>query len=301
MSWLLLAILARFFWACCNMTDQFLTRFTGNTSVIGIMIAESLVFFPIAALIAFVSGVPLALTTHSMLWLSLGVVVNMACVFPYLLALKHDEAHNVIPFFEFVPVFVTLLAWVLFDDKMTGTQLCGAALVVAGGFLFSWNFEHGHFHVRTLLLMGLSSILFAVYLLILRFGVQNESPWSIMMFVFMGFFISALLLFAAVPVGRRSFLQSLRVSKGAVLLVALGEESMAFLANVCIAIAMIKAPKAGQVAALSGIQPFFILLISMVLGALLPRYYAGLVWSREMKIKCLLLTVMAAGIVLVAK
>jgi uncharacterized membrane protein len=298
MSWLFYAIMARFFWACCNMFDHYLARAFGKLSVLGVIIAENIIFFPVILLIALLAGVHPTLNMNSLLWLSLGVVANMASWFPYFIALRHDQVQNVVPLYELTPVLVTLLAWVLFRDEPTGTQLLGALLVVGGGFAFSWDFRFGHIRLKTLLLMSAAAFLCALYQLTLRFGTHHESPWDIALFLFLGFYIGSLILFAALPYARQSFLQGVRRSKGKVLAIAFAEGAVAFLANACIIAAFAKAPKASQVAALAGTQPFFVLLISIPLGFWLPRYFTRLEWNREIKIKCLLLLAIAGGIIL---
>jgi drug/metabolite transporter (DMT)-like permease len=217
---------------------------------------------------------------------------------PYFLAIRDDDAHNAIPIWELTPVFLTFFAWLLFDDVLTGMQLLGAAVVIAGGFLFSWDFGKSRIRLRTFLLMSLSAFCFAIYQLALRFGALNETIWNTMLIIWIGNFVCAVVLFAVLPLQRKLFIESVRTSGGRILMIAFGEEILATGGNVSLVAAFALAPKAGQVGALSATQSIFVLLISAVLGFLLPQYYTRVVWGREIKIKCLLLCVIAGGVVL---
>jgi drug/metabolite transporter (DMT)-like permease len=298
MSWLFYAIAARFFWAHSNLIDQYMVRFAARRSALVVIMAEYLILLPTIIILACIVGVPRSLKPASLVWIGAGAVINVVALFPYFLALRDDEAHSAIPLMELTPVILTFLAWLIFGDTLGRVQLLGAALVIASGFLFTWDFEHGRFKLRTIMLMAASSLCFAIYQLALRYGAQNESIWNVLLIAWTGYFLSAVVLFIALPAQRRLLVESVRESRGKILIIALGEETFSCAATLCLVAAFAIAPRAGQVAALSATQPIFVMLISVFLGLFLPRYYQRLVWSKELKIKCLLLLAIAAGIAL---
>jgi drug/metabolite transporter (DMT)-like permease len=297
MSWLLLAILARLLWAGTNLMDQYMVRYTAQQSGTAVLIIEFLVNLPVIICLICINGVP-SMQAGILFWLIVGMLSNLMALIPYFLALKKDDAYNAIPIMELTPVVLTFLAWVVFGDKLNGTQLAGAAMIITGGFLFACDFKHGRFRLRTTLLMVASSVCFALYQLALRYGAQNEAVANVVLVVFAGNFICALLMFVALPRQRALVIQSVRQSRGKILLVGFVEELMAISANICLVAAFAVAPRAGQVSALNASQPVFVLLISFALGFWLPRHYPKLVWDWEMKIKCLLLLVIAGGVIL---
>ena len=218
MSWLIYAILARFFWACSNVMDQYMARYSGHDSIAGLLILQHIFQPPfIIGLFLYIfqtTGAPPILHLYSMLWLGAGVILSFVALVPYFLALKKDDTHNVIPFYELVPVFLAFFSWLLFGDRLVGLQLLGAALVVGGGFLFAWDFKHGHIRRRTLGLMTISSLCYTVYQLGIRYSSHNRSVWSMAFFMSCGFFLGALVILITAPKPRRLFITSIHRSRG---------------------------------------------------------------------------------------
>ncbi len=298
MSWVFFAILARFLWACTNFVDQYTVRISGHNSPLAFVIIVYILLFPIPVGLALFYGSPLAVHPASLIWIGAGAVLCMLSLFPYLMAIKSDAAHNVIPLFEMIPVFVTLLAYILFGDKLGGRQLAGAALVLTGGFFFSWDFKHGHIRLRTLLLMAAASFGYAFYQLSLRYGAASEPVWLVVFWLGTGLSVTASIIFIVAGKARRLFFDSVRRTKGKILAVAFIQNLTDFAATASLTAAFAQAPGAGYVAALSGTQSIFIFIISLVLGRFYPRHYVRLEWDHDMKIKCCLLAVMVGGIVL---
>ena len=298
MSWLFFAIVARFLWACTNIIDQYLVRYVEGRSILVIMTIENLMTLPALIVLAYFTGIPIEIKPVTVLWLLSGALINSIALLPYFAALKHDEAHNAIPLMEMTPVILTILAYIVFDDKLNAMQFVGASLVIGGGFLFAWDFKHGRIRLKTALYMAACSLCFATYQLTLRYGAHEVPPWTVMLVMYVGYFAGFSILFAVMPKVRRQVFESVRRSKGKVLAYAWVEDCFAVLANLCLVTAFALAPKAGQVAALSATQPIFVLMITAVLGFLLPKHCPHLKWDWEMKIKCLLLLIITGGVVL---
>jgi drug/metabolite transporter (DMT)-like permease len=296
MSWLILAIAARFFWACSNILDQYMVRFSGHQSMIALFITQHLFVLPFIIGLGIYIGWPIPIHLASLVWIGVGVAAYLGALYPYFTALKKDDAHHAIPFMELIPIFLTIMSYLVFGDKLVGNQLIGAAIVIVSGFLFSWNFKTRKIRLRAVLLMAAAAFGYAVYQLSLRYGAAAEPVWSVAFFVYCGFFLSGMTMFIAASRPRRLFFQSIRASHGKIAAVAITQNLADMAASISLVTAFAKAPGAGYVAALNGTQPIWVLLISTVVGLFLPKYFPRLVWDREMKIKCLLLLIMAGGI-----
>lgn len=296
--WIVFALLTRFFWACCNLLDQYITRSSGHHSVLALLILENLVILPSIIVMLFIVDHPFSIQPQSLIWIAFGVIANISALFPYLLALKTDDARNAVPFFELTPVILMVLAWVVFGDSMTAVQMAGVAIIVISGFLFSWDFSKSYFKLRTALLVGLSAVLYGLYQLALRYGAHNESIGRVTLFVSIGLFLGGVLIFFVVPYARHLFIESVQRSRGKILLIALGNDILSRLALLSLVIAFALAPGAGFVGALSASQPVFVLILTVLMSFWRPDLHPRVEWNKDLKIKMVLMLVMGVGAVL---
>jgi uncharacterized membrane protein len=296
MTWFVYAILARLFWGFCNLLDQYITRYFGNKSIVAPLLVEYFAVVPITIVMGFLIDRPLALTTSSLFWLGLGAVTNIIALVPYFLAIKQDEMHNIAPFFELTPVFVTIFAYLLLGDTIAPLQMVGAALIIGCSALLAWDFKRGRIRKLTLTLLVAAALLWASGQLSLRFVAPHESAWRILFYFCLIHSVLTPFIWLFTPKATQRLVKDvLRQTNGKILLPAFAEELCLVIAEVFIITAYAQAPGAGYVAALSGLQSVFILLTTLALGLLGVHHFERLVWDREMKIKCVLLAGIVAG------
>lgn len=300
MSWLFLAIVTRFFWACCNVLDQYVSRYFGKDGLFSIAILDNLtaaLSLPVLFVLAGPQGLHLA---PSALLLTVGAsFLGMTALFPYMRALNLDDAHSVVPLFELTPVFVMILAFFVLGESMTPRQSFGAFMIIASGFAFTWDFNHGHLKKKTLLLMGTAAMIYAVCQLAMRHVTQTEQAYGV------AFYFTAGTAFTGVVIAgwRRSCAQrvvtAIRESGGKVFGLTVVNEVCSRLAFLSLLAAYARAPTAGHVAAFSGVQPVFVFILALLLSHVKPAHYKKLVWDRDMKMKMLLLPLILCGTALV--
>ncbi len=80
-----------------------------------------------------ISGKTLALI------LAAGLLGGIIGLFLFFSALKHGEASYVIPIAATAPLFSTIYAWILLEEKITPMRLAGISFIVAGAVIVYWT------------------------------------------------------------------------------------------------------------------------------------------------------------------
>jgi drug/metabolite transporter (DMT)-like permease len=82
-------------------------------------------------------------------------ILYMAGMLLYLQALQSEEASVVAPFFQAGPLFGYVLAYLVLGETLSGRQLTGGALIIAGALIVSLGFGRsiGRFKARLVILM----------------------------------------------------------------------------------------------------------------------------------------------------
>jgi drug/metabolite transporter (DMT)-like permease len=299
MSWLALAIITRFFWAGCNVIDQYVSRYFGEDGIFSVVIIDNMTAMISLPVLFVLAGHGLALAPAALLLTVAGAVLSMVAIFPYMRAMQIDDAHNVAPLFELTPVFVMILAWALLGETMSLRQSAGALMIIASGFSFTWDFNHNHLKKKTLALMAAASLMYAVCQLTMRHVTQSEDPYGVAFYFTAGTVATGIVLALRRRQCAAAVVAAIRQSRGKILALTALDEAFSRLAFIGLLWAYAKAPTAGHVAAFSGTQPVFVFMLALVLGHVRPLHYKKLVWDRDMKVKMLLLPVMLIGAALV--
>lgn len=294
-SWIVYAILARFFSANVNIIDQYVARLFGERSILSLMIFQNMLLIVPVVLIGLVFGLPVDMTQGDFLWVALGLILAIAAEPFYFRALQRDEARNAIPLFELVPIMLMVLAFLFLGETMGIAQILLALIVIAGGFVFLWDFEKSHFHTGTFLLMLAASACYGGYQLCLRLADTAISPVHVMWLLDLGFVLFGLVM---LPFHRRGIPDMRRAMEtNGLRLVGLQLLGHSFgrAAIFCLAAGLSMAPAAGYFAAMSGTQPVFVFLIGALLGMILPHHYVRLAWNKDTICKAVTLIVMVAA------
>ena|GEM_PF-4355661 len=298
MLWLFLAIIARFFWAGAGAVDQLISRAHKEDTLACATILYYVMMLPFALLLLSISDWQFEVTMPYIACIALAAAVNVMALIPYYKCLQADDAHAVMAYLELTPVCLMFLAYLVFGETMRPIQLAGAGIVIVCGFIFSWDFRHGHFRARSLMLMAIAAFLFAVYQLCLRWTGQIGDMWAVGGCLLLGEWTFGMLMFLLHKGARRSIIATARETKGRTLLLSLASGAFSMTGIVMIIKAFQLAPTTGHIAALGPTQPFFSFFLAAVLGLLLPKVYSHVPFDHETKIKLFLLVGIFGGIYL---
>lgn len=125
--------------------------------------------------------------------LASGFLTNIYLI-PYFKALSQDETSRVVPLFQFVPVFILVLSFFLLGEKLNTKQYIGCIVIICSSFFLSLKkFDIKIFNIRpTFWYMLLSSFLFAVSIILYKFGVQEIPFWHTLPYEGFGMALGAL-------------------------------------------------------------------------------------------------------------
>jgi drug/metabolite transporter (DMT)-like permease len=141
----------------------------------------------------------------------------MGAMYFYLQALQTEEASVVSPFFQASPLFAYGLGYLVLGETLTGLQLAGGALIVAGAVLISLRFsDASKFRARLVALMLTCAMALALASLIFKIFAVRDDFWTTAFWTFVGqaLFGAGVLI---VPASRRQFLSLLRTNTAALL------------------------------------------------------------------------------------
>lgn len=297
--WLFAALASRILWSGCGAVDQVLTRMHARQKVLSVLVLNLCTYLPFGVIAYFLSG-GVRWDIECMAWSIGGQFIALAAVAPYYHCVQQEQSYNIVPYFEFTPVFLLIIAGIFLGEVLSPVQMAGALIVIACGFAFSWDFAHGRIKKHILGWMCLSSLCYAVFQLCLKKAGAIEDAFAVAFYVTVAEGIIGLLALAFLPRVRQSIVTTARGSSGRSLWLSCLTSGFAFMGLVSITYAFQHAPTAGHVAALSGTQPFFAFALAGVLGIWLPHHYERLSFTFETKVKLLLIAGIFLGVYLLS-
>lgn len=208
MDWIIVAVLANFFWAGAIISDKILrTKFISDSLSLTALFGLSN-FIPMLAAGPF-------LELHFPEWgifsaaILAGALILLAML-PYVRALSFEEASRVAPMWSTIPVFVLVMAHFFLGERLTQTNYFAFAFLLIGGILVSIKKAKETLKFKfsaAFWLMLLSSVSLAVSDILLKFVYRTQSYWNGAFLVSFGSVITAAIM---VLVLRKRFLKCIK-------------------------------------------------------------------------------------------
>lgn len=253
-----------------NFIDRFLIEKKINNAGVLTIFAAAL-GLGIGILVLALAGFPVLPFGQTVLLLLSGAFIGIA-IFPYYKAIAIDDPSRVVPFFQTIPVFVVAGAYVFLREPISAAQLAGIGAITLGAFLLSIKkFNFGLFRLRlSLWLMLLSSFCIAASIVLFRFVVANQEFWPSLGYDFVGEGLGGLLLlgFAKYRFHSRQELKKLSGGLGLIF----GVNHAIYLLGRLFAFKAVSLAPAALVAALGGVQPFYVLVFGTALSVWFPSF-----------------------------
>ena len=268
MPWIILALIAPVCFAVNNFIDHFLIEKKINNAAV-LTVFASVLGLGAGILILALVGFPVLPWGQTVLLLLSGALIGIA-IFPYYLAIAIDDPSRVVPFFQTIPVFVVAGGYVFLREPTSASQLAGIGAITLGAFLLSVKkFNFGLFRLRrSLWLMLLSSLCIAASILLFRLVVVNQKFWPSLGYDIVGEGLGglSLLLFARYRLQSRQELKKVSFNLGLIF----GANQAIYLAGRALAYKAVALAPAALVAAVGGIQPFYVLVMGTALSVWFP-------------------------------
>jgi len=172
-------LIAPILYAVANLVDKLQLHGDSEDS-------EPLALMALGSVIGFAFIIPLGLFVyftgrslgepHQIIAILANELTYNVAIFIYMMVLKKEETSNVIPWFQSVPMFGLVGAWLVLGEKLGASSITAIILVMVGGFVLSYQkqgFRKGLFGI-----MMLCSAVFAIYEVIFAEFGRDIDPYS---------------------------------------------------------------------------------------------------------------------------
>jgi drug/metabolite transporter (DMT)-like permease len=311
-SWVVFAFSGPVLWAISVHLDKYLVeRFFKQSNVAVLLLFTAFVG---ALLLPFIWFFEPSVTTPgpgSIALIVLSGILYMGAMLLYLRALQAEEASVVAPYFQAGPLFGYVLAYLVLGETLSGRQMAGGAMILAGAMIVSIRLapslpspasgggEARRFKARLAALMltcgfamALSGLIFKIFAIAVEF-------WTTTFWMFVGeaMFGSALLM---VPSYRKQFTAMLRANTVALLLINGSNELINLGGGLGNRYALMFAPLS-IVQAIGSTTTLFVFAFGVVLSVVWPKLGRENLSGRELAQKAIAAALVAAGVALVTR
>jgi drug/metabolite transporter (DMT)-like permease len=307
MSWLVFAFSGPVLWAISVHLDKYLVeRFFKDSNVavlllftawIGILLLPFIWLYEPDLTAPGAAGIAVIMASG---------VLYMGAMLLYLRALQTEEASVVAPFFQASPLFGYGLAYLVLGETLSGRQMIGGVLIIAGALIVSLklgasgnNPAAGRFKARLALLMLACGFALAVATLIFKIFAIRAEFWTTTFWLFVGeaVFGAGLL---SVRAYRAQFFTLLRTNTAALLSINGANELINLGGGLGSRYALLFAPLS-IVQAIGSTTTLFVFMFGVLLSVASPRLGRESLSGRELAQKGVAAVLVAAGVALVTR
>lgn len=273
MTWFIIAVLGSLCYASTNHIDKYLISKYLKNGEFGSLIIFSAIFsifalpivyliYPAVFTVTVLQGIILAVTG----------MMGVIAILLYLYALSEDEATNVVPFYQTVPIFGFILGYFVLGESITYTQGIASVVIIVGAIILSFDLGASEirFKGKVVIYMLSASMLYAISTVLFKLVAIDEGFWLSTFWSLLGKVILGIIFLAFVPVYRNQFLIVLKSNRIGVLSLNSFNETLTIIADGLVGYASLLAPVALVLLA-GAFQPMFVLMIGVFLTVFFPR------------------------------
>lgn len=292
-----LSILASFLWAVTNHIDKFLITGIDEENDNNNNIKVLLVFSTFVAGIILTpfwlifGGFNIGISSLSLMCVSSAMIIYILSTFFYFKAMSENDASIIVVMFQMIPVFSYILAFILFKETLTIRQIIGSIIIMLSAIIISFDFneKNNKKKFKALLLMTISSILYASYFIIFDIAIRNSSYYSCAFWFQVSFLILGIILLCLKSF-RIPFKNTIKKNGKRYLTINASNELLNMIANLLVNFANLTLPIA-LVSVLNGFQGAFVFILGILGTLLFPKYIKEDLNKRVViqKIVCILL------------
>lgn len=299
MDWVIFSLLSRALYAADNIVDKVLIGKHLKDPLILTLLYGIFPLFLSIGIILF-NGLNLMGLKPIALAIFAGAI-QVPAIFAFYQAISKEEISRVIPLFQFTPSFVLILSFLFLGEALTTTYYFAFVLILVGGFLISIQKIQGVFKLRNAFWwMVLSSLIYAVQVVILKSLYTNNPFWDITIYLGFGEFLPTPIILLLIPDFRNRFIRNLSNLKpaGWGLLVL----AMLFVTGASLSVfwALTTGP-ASLVSSLRGFQSVFVLIYAILFSVWLPKILKEELNKSTLGIKAIAILLMMIGLYLIYK
>ena len=299
-----LTIFASFLWGITNHIDKFMISGIDES---GSSVKTLLVFSTLVAGIVLspiwliISKFSIGISNISLLCVLLSSFVYILATYFYFKALEKNDASIVVVMFQLIPVFSYILALIFFKENLVLQQIIGSILIILSAVLISFDFEEKNNKSKwlALILMTLSSLLYATYFFLFDIGIRNSSYNSCAFWFQIGFLIQGIILICFKNY-RSTFIKAIKNNGQKYFSLNITNEVINLIANLLVNFANVTIPLA-LANVLNGFQGAFVFILGVIGVKLLPKYFKENISKKIVvqKISCIIISIVGLIIMFV--
>jgi len=293
LDWIYFALLSGLLSAFVNILDKYVLDKFAKNPIVPILLLGIFNLLPCGVILAVVGIPPLSLQ-NSLLIVAGGVAIFYMAYF-YFKAAALEEISRVVPLLFLSPMFTAALAFVFLGETFTYIKYLGVAAVILGALLISSRFPLQIRISRPLWLMLLSAFSISVHYVLAKYLLGHADYWSV-------FALTRLVMsVATIPLFFRHFtdLRSTLKRHGWNVLGVMALDQYIALGAILLLFVAASGGPISLVMALASIQPFFVLLFTILLSLFWPQLMKEEVARSTILQKLAAIALMFAGILLI--
>ncbi len=296
MSWMFYAIAAPALYAASNFFDKFLIEKRVRDPMILAILGGFLTCLTGISILVF-RGFPGIPSDQLVYMLVAGFLFELALV-PWYKALALDDTSRVAPLFQAIPVLVLVMSYLFLGERLLGEQLFGFTFILVGGYLLSVKeLGRGIFKMRRALWWALlSSLLFAIPLVLFKAVSLDRGFWDTLGYEFLGAGIGGVFLFSYVIFSKRIGFKEEVLMKGLHSWALIGANEFLYIGARMLNFYAIALAAVSIVTVLGGFQPFFLLGFGLILSRWFPNVIKEDVQKKTVVLKLAAIILIFAGV-----
>jgi len=294
MSWVLFSVLAALIWSISSIIDKFvLSKWVRNPNVP--VIFTSVIGLIGALFIYLLHGFsPLSYLNIGLAFIS-GASFIISCIL-YFKAVQIEEISRVVPMFYLSPLFVMIMAAIFLGEVFGPLKYLGIFLLVIGAIIISSKNLKMRFG-KAFWLMITCSLLGAAGTVITKYLLNFADFWTIFSYTRIG------TVFALIPIFYLDFPDLISTIKkhGKKVVGVISFNTSLNLVGVLFITIALSMGFVTLVNALSSVQPFFVLLFTVILSRFYPRILKEEIGKSTILIKVIAIILMFVGAILISQ
>lgn len=215
----------------------------------------------------------------------------------YLEGMNEEEASIVVPLFQLVPVFGYFLGYIILGESLNIYQILSSLLVISGIILLTIEIDIDNkitLKKRVLVLITISSFLFALHDTLFKKVAVVESFWVSVFWQYISLVIFGILIFVLIEKFRKDFLEMLHSVGTKIFSINILSEVLYILGNLANNFATLLAPVA-IVLVVSSYQPFFVFTGGIFLTVFFPKFASEKISSKHFFHKFISILIIVIG------
>lgn len=275
MNWFLIALIGPFLYALTNYIDKILLEKYFKESGIGtILLFSSLISVFALPFFFLIDRTVLDVNLVNIFILAIKGILSVGVLWCYLIALKNEETSVVIVFYQLVPVFGGILGYFFLGEILTHMQIISMIIIILGTTIISFEIDlDNHFKLRkkgTIIPMLAASLFWATGGVIFKAVALEENLWRSLFWEHIMIVLVGISIFIFIRSYRKNFISLLKNNSKNILSLNMLNEFIYISGNVAVAYAYLLAP-IGLVLLIESFQPFFVLIIGVILTIFFPK------------------------------